>query len=44
MEQDVRWKQRFENFQRAIRLLQEIPELDLKKAFIFREGRQHTAF
>jgi nucleotidyltransferase substrate binding protein (TIGR01987 family) len=29
MEQDIRWKQRFENFQRAIKLLQEVPGLEL---------------
>ena len=39
MEQDIRWKQRFENFQRAIKLLQEIPELDLKKlSYLEKEG------
>jgi nucleotidyltransferase substrate binding protein (TIGR01987 family) len=29
MDQDIRWKQRFANFQRAIQLLQEVPELEL---------------
>ncbi len=31
MEQDVRWKQRFRNFESAIKLLQEVPTLDLDK-------------
>jgi nucleotidyltransferase substrate binding protein (TIGR01987 family) len=39
MEQDIRWKQRFENFQRAILLLQEVPELDIKKlSYLEKEG------
>lgn len=29
MEKDIRWKQRFHNFENAIKLLQEIPALDL---------------
>lgn len=29
MDQDIRWKQRFANFQRAIQLLQEVRELEL---------------
>jgi nucleotidyltransferase substrate binding protein (TIGR01987 family) len=39
MEQDIRWKQRFENFQRAIKLLQEVPELDINKlSYLEKEG------
>jgi nucleotidyltransferase substrate binding protein (TIGR01987 family) len=39
MDQDIRWKQRFENFQRAIKLLQEVPEMDLSKlSFLEKEG------
>lgn len=39
MEQDVRWKQRFQNFQRAIRLLQEVPELKIEKlSLLEKEG------
>lgn len=39
MEQDVRWKQRFQNFQRAIRLLQEVPELEIEKlSLLEKEG------
>jgi nucleotidyltransferase substrate binding protein (TIGR01987 family) len=30
MEEDIRWKQRFENFENAILLLREVPALDLK--------------
>lgn len=30
MEKDIRWKQRFDNFENAILLLQEVPALDLK--------------
>ncbi len=29
MDQDVRWQQRFKNFESAIKLLQEVPALDL---------------
>ncbi|MFZ4525676.1 MAG: HI0074 family nucleotidyltransferase substrate-binding subunit [Chlorobium sp.] len=39
MEQDIRWKQRLQNFLRAIKLLQEVPELDLQKlSFLEKEG------
>ncbi len=39
MEQDIRWKQRFENFQRAIKLLQEVPEMDINKlSYLEKEG------
>jgi nucleotidyltransferase substrate binding protein (TIGR01987 family) len=39
MDQDIGWKQRFENFQRAIKLLQEVPEMDLSKlSFLEKEG------
>jgi nucleotidyltransferase substrate binding protein (TIGR01987 family) len=39
MAQDLRWKQRFENFERAIKLLQEVPELDIKKlSLLEKEG------
>jgi len=39
MEQDIRWKQRFENFQRAIKLMQEIPEMELSKlSYLEKEG------
>jgi nucleotidyltransferase substrate binding protein (TIGR01987 family) len=39
MEQDIRWKQRFENFQRAIKLLQEVPALDINKlSYLEKEG------
>jgi nucleotidyltransferase substrate binding protein (TIGR01987 family) len=30
MESDIRWKQRFKNFSRAINLLREVRELDIK--------------
>lgn len=29
MEQNIRWKQRFQNFQRAVKLLQEVSGLDI---------------
>ena len=29
MEQDIRWKQRFQNFQKAVKLLQEVSDLDI---------------
>ncbi|MDI9356312.1 MAG: nucleotidyltransferase substrate binding protein [Chitinophagaceae bacterium] len=39
MNQDMRWYQRFENFQRAIKLLQEVPELDINKlSYLEKEG------
>lgn len=39
MKNDIRWKQRFENFQRAIILLQEVPELDINKiSYLEKEG------
>ena len=39
MEEDIRWKQRFANFQRAIKLLQEVPELDINKlSYLEKEG------
>ena len=39
MEQDIRWKQRFANFQRAIKLLQEVPELDINElSYLEKEG------
>jgi nucleotidyltransferase substrate binding protein (TIGR01987 family) len=39
MEQDDRWKQRFQNFQRAIRLLQEVPALEIEKlSLLEKEG------
>ena len=39
MEQDVRWKQRFANFQRAIKLLQEVPELVINElSYLEKEG------
>jgi len=39
MEQDIRWKQRLQNFSRAIKLLQEVPKLDLRKlSFLEKEG------
>jgi nucleotidyltransferase substrate binding protein (TIGR01987 family) len=39
MEQDIRWKQRFENFQRAIRLMQEVPDMDINKlSYLEKEG------
>jgi hypothetical protein len=31
MEQDIRWKQRFENFNNAFQLLKEVRELDYAK-------------
>ncbi|WP_339866049.1 hypothetical protein [uncultured Algoriphagus sp.] len=31
MENDIRWKQRFENFAKAVKLLEEIQSLDLAK-------------
>jgi nucleotidyltransferase substrate binding protein (TIGR01987 family) len=31
MEKDIRWKQRFENFQRAIHFMQEVSVLDLNQ-------------
>ncbi|RAI85819.1 nucleotidyltransferase substrate binding protein [Algoriphagus yeomjeoni] len=31
MENDIRWKQRFENFEKAVKLLEEIQSLDLAK-------------
>jgi nucleotidyltransferase substrate binding protein (TIGR01987 family) len=39
MQEDIRWKQRFENFERAVALLQEITELDLKSLSVLeKEG------
>lgn len=39
MDQDVRWQQRFENFERAIILLQEVPLLDIGKlSLLEKEG------
>jgi nucleotidyltransferase substrate binding protein (TIGR01987 family) len=39
MEQDIRWKQRFENFQRAIKLLQEVQNMELDKlSLLEKEG------
>jgi nucleotidyltransferase substrate binding protein (TIGR01987 family) len=39
MDQDIRWKQRFANFQRAIQLLQEVPELELDQlSLLEKEG------
>jgi len=39
MEKDIRWKQRFENFQKAIKLLEEIPSLDIHKiSLLEKEG------
>ena len=39
MNQDIRWKQRFENFQKAIKLLLEVPEMDLTKlSYLEKEG------
>jgi hypothetical protein len=39
MERDIRWKQRFENYQRAIKLLQEVTELDLTQlSMLEKEG------
>jgi len=36
---DIRWEQRFENFEKAIKLLQEIPELDIDKlSLLEKEG------
>ncbi len=31
MENDIRWKQRFENFSKAVKLLEEVQKLDLGK-------------
>ncbi|RYG29026.1 MAG: nucleotidyltransferase [Chitinophagaceae bacterium] len=37
--QDVRWKQRFQNFSRAVKLLQEVAELDIAKlSLLEKEG------
>ena len=39
MKQDIRWKQRLSNFQKAIFLLEEIPDLDLERlSFLEKEG------
>jgi nucleotidyltransferase substrate binding protein (TIGR01987 family) len=39
MEKDIWWKQRFENFQKAIKLLEEIPSLDIHKiSLLEKEG------
>jgi nucleotidyltransferase substrate binding protein (TIGR01987 family) len=39
MEKDIWWKQRFENFQKAIKLLEEIPSLDINKiSLLEKEG------
>ncbi|TLU57978.1 MAG: nucleotidyltransferase, partial [Chlorobium sp.] len=39
MEQDIRWKQRLQNFSRAVNLLREVPELDLHTlSFLEKEG------
>uniref|UniRef100_Q3AT09 Nucleotidyltransferase substrate binding protein, HI0074 n=1 Tax=Chlorobium chlorochromatii (strain CaD3) TaxID=340177 RepID=Q3AT09_CHLCH len=39
MQQDIRWKQRLQNYSRAIKLLQEVPELDREKlSFLEKEG------
>ena len=39
MSKDIRWEQRFENFEKAIKLLQEIPELDIDKlSLLEKEG------
>ena len=39
MEKDIRWKQRFQNFENAIKLLQEVPSLNLKKlSLLEKEG------
>ena len=39
MEQDIRWKQRFENFQKAIILLQEVPKMDIHTlSYLEKEG------
>jgi len=39
MEKDIWWKQRFENFQKAIKLLEEIPNLDIHKiSLLEKEG------
>lgn len=39
MEEDIRWIQRFKNFQKAIKLLQEIPELKIENlSFLEKEG------
>jgi len=38
-EQEIRWKQRLNNFQRAVFLMQEIPNMDLeKRSFLEKEG------
>lgn len=37
--EDIRWKQRFQNFSRSVKLMQEIAELDLDKiSFLEKEG------
>lgn len=39
MQQDIRWQQRFQNFSRSVKLIQEIQELDLNKiTFLEKEG------
>jgi len=39
MEKDIRWKQRFQNFENAIKLLQEVPSLNLKElSLLEKEG------
>ncbi len=39
MKQDIRWKQQLSNFQKAIFLLEEIPDLDLERlSFLEKEG------